>query len=240
MIGLLILFEGRRGIKILRSHFKVDWPLWRRIIKLGLPLSIGQSSRALGMLLMTFLVAYFGTLVVAIYGLGTRILSFVIIPALGFSIAASTMVGQNIGAGKKERVHKIASQGSVFSFLTLTIIGLLVFIFARPIISAFAPGETDLINESVLFIRIMSPFFGLIGLQMILMGIFQGSGDTVTSMNISLTSLIVSVGAAFVLSRLSLLGMIGIWWSYPLTNFILAIVAFAHFKRGRWEQKSII
>ncbi len=65
-----------------------------------MPASISQSTRSLGMAMMIFIVAGFGTTVTAAYGIGGRILSFIIIPALGLSAATSTLVGQSIGAKK--------------------------------------------------------------------------------------------------------------------------------------------
>ncbi len=70
---------------------------------------------------MTFLVASFGTITLASYGIGVRILSFIIIPTLGLSMATSTLVGQNIGAGKTERAEKIVKLSLLVGFVALTI-----------------------------------------------------------------------------------------------------------------------
>jgi len=102
IIGLAILLSGRHQLHLQLNDLKLDVALFKKMFRLGLPASIEQSTRALGMTVMTFLVASFGTLTLAAYGIGSRILSFVIIPALGFSMATSTLVGQNIGAASDQ------------------------------------------------------------------------------------------------------------------------------------------
>ena len=93
-VGMVILFSGRYGIHLRLRHLTPDRPLVMKILRLGVPSSIEQSTRALGIAVMMLLVASFGTTVIASYGIGVRILSFVIIPAMGLSMATSTVVGQ--------------------------------------------------------------------------------------------------------------------------------------------------
>ena len=68
-----------------------------------------------GMTVMTFLITSFGTITTASYGVGTNVLNFVVVPAMGFSMATSTLVGQNIGANNIARAEKLQSRGSSLS-----------------------------------------------------------------------------------------------------------------------------
>jgi len=79
IIGIMMLFSGRYGIHLKRNHLKPDFAIIKKMFKLGYPASIEQSARALNFTVMTLLVASFGTLAVASYGIGFRILSFIII-----------------------------------------------------------------------------------------------------------------------------------------------------------------
>ncbi|MBU0667958.1 MATE family efflux transporter, partial [Patescibacteria group bacterium] len=165
IIGTALLFSGKYGIHIKIKNFRLDFQLMKKMIGLGLPASIEQSTRALGMAIMTFLVASFGTISVAAYGIGGRVLSFIIIPTVGLSMATSTLVGQNIGAGKIDRAEKITRKSSIISFVTLTAIGIVLFIFSSQITAAFIPDDPQVIASSSLFIKIMAFTFGFIGLQ---------------------------------------------------------------------------
>src|SRR5690606_38705474 len=85
IVGLIMLFSGKYGIHLKKEHLKIDMPLIKRMFTLGLPVSVDQSMRALGLTVLSFIVASFGTITVAAYGIGGRVLSFVIIPAFGLS-----------------------------------------------------------------------------------------------------------------------------------------------------------
>ena len=240
IIGILILIKGNHQIQLHLDDLRPDFDLIKKMFKIGIPASIEHSARALGMTIMTFLVAGFGTCTLAAYGIGTRILSFVIMPALGLSIATSTLVGQNIGAGKIKRAEKITKLSSFTGFVVLTIIGIIMFLFAKQISTIFIPGETDTIQSSSLFIRLMSLTFGFIGIQMALNGAFRGSGNTLISMTLSIFSLwFLRFPIAYFLSNYTYLNEVGVWMAFPIANIIATLVTVIYFMRGTWEKKKI-
>src|SRR5690606_8857460 len=126
-IGLFILFRGKNGIHIRLAAMNLKWTSLKRIFSIGLPSSIEQSTRALGMTMMVVLVASFGSDILAAYGIGARILSFIVIPALGLAIATTSLVGQNIGALKIKRAEKVANLSAKISFFGFTALGILFF-----------------------------------------------------------------------------------------------------------------
>ncbi|HRW58752.1 MAG TPA: MATE family efflux transporter, partial [Chlamydiales bacterium] len=214
-----------------------DISLIKKMMRLGFPSSIEQSTRALGMIAMTFLVASFDTLTIAAYGIGSRILSFVIIPALGLSMATSTLVGQNMGAGKIQRAKSIVQMSSWVGFIGLSLIGLLFFIFAQQISSIFIPDETETIVMSASFLKIMSLTYGFIGLQMAINGSFRGSGNTFISMMLAIISMwVLRFPLAYLLSNTNL-GQIGIWIAFPVSNIIAGIIAMIWYVKGDWATK---
>ncbi len=212
--GLYILFRGKQGIKIKLSCMKLELQWVKRMFELGIPASLEQSSRAAAMTVMVMLVTSYGSEVVAAYGIGARILSLVIVPSIGMGIATTTLVGQNIGAG----------------------IGLLLFLFAENLTAFFVPNDPQVIKDGAEFIRIMSLSFGLLGVQQVLNGVFNGTRFTQASMLISIFSLwMVRFPVAFILSSKTTLGFEGIWWAFPISNLIAALVAFIYYKIGYWK-----
>ena len=155
-IGIGVMLSGGFGVKLKFPFLRLQKEWFQKIIRLGIPSSLEHSSRAFGMFLMTFLVSTFGTTIVAAYGIGTRILSFVIIPAIGLSIATSALVGNNLGAGQYDRSEKIVKAGMKVGFIFLSFIGLLLFFFAQPIAAFFVPQEKELITHATMFLRIMA------------------------------------------------------------------------------------
>ncbi len=236
VIGLIVLYSGRFGIHVRSSEFKPDMKLILKMFRLGFPASIEQATRALGLIFMVVLVTGFGTEVIASYGIGTRILGFIIIPALGLSMATSTLVGQNMGAGKIERAQKVVVYSAWLGFGALTLVGVLLFIFATPISALFIPGDAFAISMSASFIRIMAFTFGFIGVQQVLNGAFRGSGNTFISMMLAIVSLwVLRFPIAYMLGYHTSLGETGIWYAFPIANVIAAAIALAWFSRGTWK-----
>ncbi len=241
LIGTILLLRGRHQLRVYFKDLKPDLNLIKKMFKIGFPASIQQSSRALGIALITFLVASFGTVITAAYGIGVRVLSFVIIPAVGLSMATSTLVGQNIGAKKIDRAEKIAKLSTLIAFITLTLVGIIIFIFAKPIAAFFIPGEIVTIQISTLFIKIMALTFGFLGIQQVLNGVFRGSGNTLVSMGLSLISLwLLRLPIAYFLSKFTFLHEEGIWLAFAIANIVGAIISIIWFRRGKWKDKKII
>lgn len=241
VVGLSMLFSGKYGIHLKWKNFRFDLAMFKKMFRLGFPASISQSTRALGMAVMAFLVASFGTLVVASYGIGARIFSFIIIPAIGIAMATGTLVGQNMGAGKIERAEEVTRLSSIISFVFLTAIGIIFFIFAEPITAAFIPNDPDVIASGSLFVKIMALSFGFVGVQQTINGAFMGSGSTGTSMILSIVAFwVLQFPIAYILSKHTVLAEVGIWWSLPVSNVLSTIVAYIWYKKGDWKKKKII
>lgn len=240
LIGGWYLFGGKNAIHLQWHHFVPDFSFIKRTFFLGLPSSIEMSARSLGMTSMTFLVTTFGTVSIAAYGIGTNVLMLIIIPALGLSMATSTLVGQNIGAHRMDRATEVIRMSVVVSFLLLTIIGALVYFTAPFLAGMFVPGETLTIDVATTFIRIMAWAFGTIGVQMCLIGVFRAAGQMVTAMILTIASqFLIQIPLAWWLSTQTSLGIDGIWWTFPITNGLMMIITALWFMRGAWKRGNL-
>ena len=230
VVGAWLLFSGRRPIRARLADLRPDLEVAGRIVRLGVPASIDQAMRALGLTVLVALVGGFGSDAVAAYGVGTRLFSFILIPALGLGIATSTVVGQNIGAGQRLRARQSTSVAAWIAFGTMTAAGALAFAFARPLVAAFVPGEPAVIEEGARFLQIMAPGWGLIGVQVVIGGGFSGAGRTYVSMLISVASLwVLRFPLAWFLSSHLGMGTDGIWWAFPVSYVGGAAVALVWF-----------
>lgn len=235
-IGLYILWKGKHGISIRFSQMGLKLETVKKIFNMGFPASVEQATRALGMTMMIVLVTGFGSEIVAAYGIGARILSFIIVPALGLGIATTSLVGQNIGAVKIKRAEKVANLSSKVAFYGLTSMGILMFLFAETLVTFFIPNDPQVIEDGALFIKIMAPSFGFLGVQQVLNGVYNGAGFTKASMFISILSLwIVRFPLAYYLSQETGLSYEGIWWAFPISNLVAALVAFGYYRTGYWK-----
>jgi putative MATE family efflux protein len=235
-LGMAIFLRGRHGIQMSWQSLVPDPPYIKRAFLLGFPGSMEFSTRALGLMVMSFLVASFGTLTIAAYGVGSTILQVVTIPAMGMSMAVSTLVGQNIGAGNLDRAARITYLGTVLGFAILTVAGVIAFVWAPQIVSFFIPHDDDVIAEGAHFIRVMALFWGCIGIQLCIVSAFRASGNMLIAMVIAMVSQwMVQFPLAYVLAKHTTLHADGLWWSFPATNIVVAIVSVCWFLTGSWK-----
>jgi putative MATE family efflux protein len=236
VIGMVLLFQGRVGVTLRATDLRPDYGLMLRMFRLGIPASLEQSTRAAGIAMMAVLVTGFGTAVLAAYGIGARILSFVIIPALGFSMATSTMVGQAVGAGKLDRAEQVAISGSRIAFVTLLVLGGLLYLTALPLTTIFLPNAPEEAAMGAQFVRILALSFAFTGVQQVLAGAFRGAGDTMAAMMLAILALwVLRFPLAFLLSTRTEMGYLGLWWSFPISEVVAAVVAWIWFRSGRWR-----
>lgn len=237
VIGISALLSGKYGIHLKWSDFTPDWSFVRRAFSLGFPATIEQSARGLGMTVMTFLIATFGTVAIASYGVGSNIFMFVLIPAMGLSMATSALVGQHIGAGKIARAIRIAHLSAGISFFGLTGIGILVFLFAHGIVAFFVPTDAAVIETGARFLRIFALSFGFLGLQLSLIGVFRAAGQMVTTMVLALISQwVLQFPMAYILGKHTSGGLDALWLAFPISMVISTLLAAGWFLKGDWKK----
>jgi putative MATE family efflux protein len=240
VVGLAVLLRGKYSIHLAWRDFVPDPKYIKRAFMLGLPASIEQSARALGLTVLTFLIASFGTLTMAAYGVGSTILQVVMIPAMGLSMAISTLVGQNIGARNVDRAERIGRLGGLLSFGTLSVMGLIAFAFAPQLVAFFVPNDQEVVTRGAEFLRIMSPAWGFLGVQLALTGVLRASGNMVMAMVLTLVSQwVLQFPIAYVLSKHTTLGSRGIWWAIPISYAVISLVTLAVYAKGDWKQKRL-
>jgi len=241
IIGVVILRRGMHGVHVRRADLVPDLDYVKRAFFLGFPASIEMSARALGLMMLTFLITSFGTLTLAAYGVGSNVVSVIIIPAMGLSMAISTLVGQNIGAGNIERAARIGRLGSLLGFVSLSVPGLFVFLFPAAIVAFFVPDDPAVIAAGAEYLRISAPAWGFLGLQFALTGVLRGSGNMVMAMVLTLVSQwVLQFPLAYVLSNHTALGIRGIWWSFPITNVAIALITICVYAKGGWKKTRLL
>jgi putative MATE family efflux protein len=240
IIGLAVLFGGRYGIHLAWRDFIPDLAYIKRAFLLGFPASIEQSARALGLTVLTFLIASFGTLTVAAYGVGSTVLQVVMIPAMGLSMSVSTLVGQNIGAGNFDRAARIGRLGSWMGFWILSGLGVIAFFTAPQLVAFFVPNDPAVIAAGATYLRIMALSWGFLGAQFSMTGVLRASGNMVMTMMLTLVSQwVLQFPLAYVLSMHTSLHARGIWWAFPISNFLIVVITVAVYAKGDWKRKRL-
>ena len=155
---------------------------------------------------------------------------------MGLSQAVSTLVSQNMGAGNPQRAARVTWLGAGAGFAILSLVGLVAWIFAPALVAFFVPGAPDVIAEGAQFIRIMCLAWGGIGVQLCIVSAFRASGNMLAAMVIAMVSqFVLQFPLAYILSRHTGLQAAGLWWSFPLTTILVAVVSVGWFAQGGWK-----
>jgi putative MATE family efflux protein len=240
IFGLVWLFSGKVGIHLSLSDFKLDPTMVKRIISLGAPSSVEQSTRALGITVLTALVAFAGDDAVAALGIGNRINSLVFLPALGLARGTETVVGQNLGTDQVDRAKRAVGYSSGIVATVLLLAGAVAYLFAEYITAVFISGAPDVIAIGADYLQIIGPTFLFIGVFQVVQGAFRGSGSTRTAMVFAILSLwVFRLPPAYLLLQWFDMGATGVWYAIALSNVLAMIAAVLWFLRGTWVDSVI-
>jgi len=223
-------------IAIRGLHF--DREVFQQSLSIGLPTGIQQTLVAMGALALMGIVNKFGTNVIAGYSVASRLDSLAMVPAMSFSQALSTFVGQNIGANKPERI-KAGLIATVRMSGIVTIVTTIFIILAGHFLMSLFTNDEEVIRIGDQYLTIVSSFYIMFTLMFIYTGVMRGAGDTLIPMFFSLLSLwIIRIPMAWYLS--GKIGATGIWWAIPAGWFIGVALSYFYYKSGRWKKKSVV
>ncbi len=223
-------------IAIRGLHF--DRETFQQSLRIGLPTGIQQTLVALGGIALLDIVNKFGTDVIAGYSVASRLDSLALIPAMSFSQALSTFVGQNIGANKPERI-RAGLRATIRMSGIVTIITTVFIIFSGHIIMAMFTNDSEVIRLGDQYLTIVSLFYITFTMMFIYNGVTRGAGDTFWPMLFSILSLwIIRIPFAWFFS--GRIGAPGIWWSIPAGWTVGFILSYFYYKTGRWKRKTVV
>lgn len=233
------LFRPGGRIHVNRESWRFDPSLLWKLVKLSatgvVQLLIATASWTALMPIM----AGFGEVAIAGYIIALRVVMFALLPALGLSNAAATMVGQNLGAGKPERSEAAVWKAAWFNAAFYFGIGLVFLFFSHPIIGIFTQ-EAEVLRYGTSALHIIAYGFAFYGLGMVLETAFNGAGDTWTPTYLNLFIFwIFEIPLAYTLAYRFEMGPDGVFWAITLAFSLLAIASGLLFKRGKWKLKVV-
>ncbi len=225
-------------IKFNIRQFAFDKKVFRESLRIGLPTGLQHTFVALGMMALMGIVNTFGTNVTAAYTAAGRLDSLAVIPAMVFAQALATYVGQNMGAGKLERVNRGLWTTLLMSSTVSLVMTAVVIIFKYPLMGWFT-DDPNVISIGGDYLTIVTSFYLVFTSMFIFGSVMRGAGDTLIPMFITLFALwFIRIPAAFILSRK--FGETGIWWSIPTGWTMGMVLTLIYYKVGRWKSKVVV
>jgi len=239
VVQLAVLLSGRARIRINPRALKPDLPLMATIIRISLPSTIQMTLRSSSRLLIVALVGLYGTFATAGYGVANRMLLIALIPCFGVGNSASTLVGQNLGAGRPDRAERSAWWVCAYASGYMVVAALLLTVFAPSLIAVFDPAP-EVVAFGAECVRVVAWSMVFSAAGVVLARGFDGAGNTVPAMAINLLTLWgTELPVAFVLSRWLGVGATGVWWGRAVANVANGLLFAVWFRRGKWKEREI-
>lgn len=235
LIAAYIYMRSKYPIFVFKlSEYKLDPEAVKKIIKIGMPISLQLVIVSVGLTFIQRAVNEFGKVMTASFTVGNRIEQYINLPCNALQTTLATYTGQNIGANRLDRVKKGAKQTVLISLASTIVISLLIWIFAGNIAGLFGLSEASLkyclphIKTVALINIVLSTYIPLFGL-------YQGMGHSEFPTIVATCALGVRVVITFLLRHSSFLGYQIIWWNGLFGFGIGFIVTWSFYISGKWK-----
>lgn len=213
------------------SEYKPEKLAYLDVAKQGLPTSLSMMSVALGIFIITYYISQFGSHIVAAYGLSTRIEQIALLPLIGLGVAAVTLIGQNSGAGKIDRVKETISITLTYTLYISVLCTAGIFFGARFLLQFFTK-DTMILDAGVEYLHIASFLVFGYGVLALVDSVFRGIKKPLFSLYLGITrQIILPTVFFFIATKLFNLGIIGIWGSLFIIVTLSAIFAFYYMRK---------
>jgi MATE family, multidrug efflux pump len=236
--GTFYLFRRCRPLLHRATHLRLD--LFRTMWQVGAPVSGERIVQQAGILLYTKIVLLYGTVAYAAHQVGLSIESLSFLPGYGFAIAAATMVGQSIGAGKYTRAKLENWEANRMATIVMSAMGVVFFFFPYALLRAFTSDEA-VIDLGTVFLKIVALLQIPLALTMVLAGSLRGAGDThfiMVATTIGMWAMRVPI--AFITGVWFELGVFYVWLAMIADWTLRMALMLWRYRSERWKAIQVI
>lgn len=238
--GLLILLTGKSYVKIsFYGLFKISMENIKKLSFIGLPTGLEMFFRQGGQFLLLKFVSFYGTLALAIFGIGMRLFNLVFLPLLGLSMGGSAVTGQNLGANQIERTHCTALYAVFFGIIITGTLAAIALFFPESIIRIFI-NQAEVIEVGKEMIYIISPSFMAIAISMGLNTVFAGSGFNLPYLVSGILSRwFFQIPYSAMIVYFFHLPISYIWVGFLGAEFIEFVIILVYYRQGKWKSTRV-
>jgi putative MATE family efflux protein len=230
----------RRKFPFVKGGRHFDGGLCKIVLRVGLPTAVQQSIVSFGNIAMQRLVNGFGEACMGAYTVGSQIMSFVFVPVVGFQSGLANFAGQNIGAGRFDRVKRGYHATMLMSLIVTVAFCIALKIFAEPIIGLFGLTDPLAVAMGVEQIQFLTWFFWFFALYMTLGGVLQGAGDTVLQSAATLSALIIRIVLGYAGVHFGWFGYAAAWSTNPIGWAAAVLITNIRYFTGGWKKKVLV
>jgi len=238
LIGIYILLKRNSIIKIDFKNvtWKIHWKTVKDILNIGIPASIEQLVRQGSQIIYTILVSGLGTITIAANAVAMNINSLPMMVGFGFGLAATTLVGQSLGANREDLATEYGKQTTLITITLMSILSIPMFIWVDPIIKLYT-SNPKVIELSIPVVRMIIAVQPIFAVYIVLSGALRGAGDTKFTMYTTIIGnwagrLLSSLFFGYILGY----GLIGFWIGMMIDICARALLIFKRFRSKKWQK----
>jgi putative MATE family efflux protein len=236
LLALASLLRSTSALRLRRAAWRPALAIARRVVAVGSPTGMEQMLMQIGFLLYLSIAAHYGTSAVAAYFIGVKILALSFLPGFGFSAAASTLVGQQLGARQPQSAERSGWEANRLAMLCMSAAGIVIFVFARTIAQLFI-DDPEVVTDAVSFIRVLAAAQPLMAADSTLGGALRGAGDTrFPLLTVTVGFYGARLGCAWVAANVLGLGIAWVWAALLGDYLMRAVLKAWRFNSGRWKR----
>lgn len=235
LVILIVLWHGRNGVSIRGPVLvKPDFQIARQVLNIGVPAALEQVLVTSAFSALTIAVAGLGTMTLAAHRITMNALSLSFLPGFGFSMAATALVGQCVGANRPDEGAAAGSIATRWGLLWMSTVGLIVFLFGTPIMGFFSddPNAIAIGTSGLRVVAAAQPFWAVIFIQA---GALRGTGNTKFPLRVNTIGVWSSCGLAAVLIEFFDGGLAAVWTSFLVIAPWPAMMLWWRFRRTMRE-----
>lgn len=234
-VGLILFSTSLTNVRIrFRGGLPVAATSMWKLIRIGIPLWLGELSFSGARLIIMPLVATFGTPVVAAYGVGNQISAFGIMILVGMGLGLSSLIGHNVGEGKLDRALQTGNHSIVFGIATMVLLSCITLLFPDSLMGIFFT-DPETIATGATMLRILAFGWPFLGLFLMVEEIHAGVGMNMPSMIFNVIHAWgLEVLPILILIQIFGLGEQAIWWTISGSIVISSIAFYVYYRQGKW------
>lgn len=230
-----VLLRGRGQIRLRTDRLRPDWDVIRRITRVGLPTGVENLMFRIGNMAYVSVLASLGVAAYAANQVAINGWSLSFMPGFGFAVAATTLVGQSLGAKEPKKAERCGYTAYWMGAALMAAIGLL-FVFFPAQIMGFFTNDAEVISLGTMPLRVMGVAQPFLAAAMIFAGALRGAGDTRFPMVITAAAIwLIRLPLAYVLGVALGWGLVGAWTAMSLDMVMRGMFNFWRFRGGRWK-----
>lgn len=237
---IVYMYINRFEFKLNGIKLSIDKRATRNIFKTGLPAALQSSMITLGTMSVQRLINQFGTMAIAAYTASTKIDSLAIMVVVTMGMSLSVFCGQNIGAGKTDRIKSGLYKTLALVLGYCVLIAVIMLLFGDKLLVLFLdPSQaSEAIEIGTQYLKIIGIAYFMAGIMRCYLNVLHGAGDVNVSLSTGIAELLFRIIASYALVKP--FGLLGLWIAIPISWGLASLIPVIRYYSGKWKNKILI